>query len=217
MSSLLEKDGDAKIEKAIWLQSWQNSFRRDMSITINRHFWTAGRERGGLRGRDRWGAQRETVSEVAPPCKSKSSMLLTCTHQKTGPGSRLVTWCFILLFRETFHRCRLVLELFNMTLIMNMSFKHEEHGKALLYVLEAAAKKKKKSKALRGTDSDCCTSCANCSKNCKKNYLIHTNCMYSLVVNFDKEESSKWKRTKIQVTMRTNIIYNTVCFLRKTV
>lgn len=40
----------------------------------------------------------------------------------------------------------------------------------------------------------------------KQNYLIHTNCMYSLVVNFDKEESSKWERTKIEVTKKTNII-----------
>lgn len=31
--------------------------------------------------------------------------------------------------------------------------------------------------------------------------------MYSLVVNFDKEESSKWERTKIRVTMRTHIKY----------
>lgn len=40
--------------------------------------------------------------------------------------------------------------------------------------------------------------------------------MYSLVVNFDKEESSKWERTKIEVTMRTNIKYNTECVSRKT-
>lgn len=55
---------------------------------------------------------------------------------------------------------------------------------------------------------------AGCSAKCvrkkKRNYLIHTNCMYSLVVNFDKEESSKWERTKkIQVTVRKNMICNT--------
>lgn len=65
---------------------------------------------------------------------------------------------------------------------------------------------KKKSKAPKGTDSNYCTSCANGSKNVgKKHCLIHTNCMYSLEVNFDKEESSKWERTKIEVTMRTHI------------
>lgn len=32
---------------------------------------------------------------------------------------------------------------------MDMSFKHEKHGKALLYVLEAAAEKKKKAKHQR--------------------------------------------------------------------
>lgn len=94
----------------------------------------------------------------------------------------------------------------------------------MLYVLEAAAKNKKrnkkreKSKAPEGTDSNCCTSGANCSKTVIKNYLIHTNCMYSLVVNFDKEESSKWERTKIGVTMRTNIIMQysiVILFLQK--
>lgn len=35
--------------------------------------------------------------------------------------------------------------------------------------------------------------------------IIGINCMYSLEVNFDKEESSKWERTKIEVTMRTHI------------
>lgn len=74
-------DRDGEIEQAIWLQFRLNSFRCDMSIRINRHLWTAGRGRGGLEGRERWEGQRETVSEVAPPCKSKSSMLLTCTPQ----------------------------------------------------------------------------------------------------------------------------------------
>lgn len=97
MSPLLEKDEDDKIEKAIWLHLWHNSFRCDMSLEINRHFCAAGRGRGGLKGRERWGGRRETVSEVTPPCKSKSSMLLTCTLikcRKTGLGSRLVTWWF---------------------------------------------------------------------------------------------------------------------------
>lgn len=35
----------------------RNSFRRDMSISINRHFWSAGRGRGGLKGRERWGGK----------------------------------------------------------------------------------------------------------------------------------------------------------------
>ena len=40
--------------------------------------------------------------------------------------------------------------------------------------------------------------------------------MYSLVVNFDKEESSKWERTKIEVTKRTNIIMQHSVSWRKT-
>lgn len=74
--------------------------------------------------------------------------------------------------------------------------KQEKHGKALLYVLEAVTKKEK-GQAPKGTESNFCTSCADGFKNIKIIYLIHTNCMYSLVVNFVKEESSKWERTKV--------------------
>lgn len=40
--------------------------------------------------------------------------------------------------------------------------------------------------------------------------------MYSLVVNFDKEESSKWERTKIEVTKKTDIIMQHSMSWRKT-
>lgn len=53
MSSLLKKAKDDKIEKAILQLLWHNSFRRDMSIRINRHFWAAGKGGGGLKGRER--------------------------------------------------------------------------------------------------------------------------------------------------------------------
>ncbi len=76
MSSLLEKDEDDEIEKSnFWLQLWQNSFRRDVSITINRHFWTAGRGGEGLWGRERWGRGKGKLSvrwlphaNLSPPC-----------------------------------------------------------------------------------------------------------------------------------------------------
>lgn len=75
-----------------------------------------------------------------------------------------------------------------------------------------------KAKAPKGTDSNCYRGCRLSGLLCKmctekkkkRNYPIHTNCMYSLVVNFDKEESSKWERTKtIQVTVRKNMVCNT--------
>lgn len=77
-------------------------------------------------------------------------------------------------------------------------------------------KNNKKAKAPEGTNSNCYRGCRLSGLLCKmcmkkkRNYLIHTNCMYSLVVNFDKEESSKWERTKkIQVTVRKNMVCNT--------
>lgn len=83
-----------------------------------------------------------------------------------------------------------------------------KHGKDLLHVLKKQQKKKrrKKAKHQRAQIATVAQAVQIALQTVNKNYLIHTNCMYSLVVNFDKEESSKWERTKIEVTMRTNII-----------
>lgn len=49
------------------------SFRQAMSVTHTGRLWAKTGIRGEQEGRG-------AISEAAPPCKSKSSMLLTCTH-----------------------------------------------------------------------------------------------------------------------------------------
>lgn len=49
------------------------SFRQAMSVTHTGRLWAKAGIRGEQEGRG-------AISEAAPPCKSKSSMLLTCTH-----------------------------------------------------------------------------------------------------------------------------------------
>lgn len=84
---------DDKIVKAIWLQLWQNSHRRDMSIRIKRHFWTAGRGSGGVKGRERWGGKGKLSVRwlphaiLSPPCCWPAHL---SKMQKTGRGQDMM-------------------------------------------------------------------------------------------------------------------------------